>query len=230
MLLRQATLSRRAARTVGGVYTPATSVATVVTSAGWTREEGGQTIQLAAVAKDSYTPDDFSGAGYFWNNGAQFSMDHDTVILTQVESHTKFRRAISIAGDTQTHQPAPRACILGFDIPSPSDMRKIVPDGTLSSGEGTAVLDAYSASWVFEENILPDVNGPPEFAPNLYPSGNWYPALTSDVEFADLANAATDLPNLALDVTSPYKAQCANESDPGANVAFVKLATSGVKP
>jgi len=76
------------------------------------------------------------------------------------------------------------------------------------SGMGTAALAAYFPGAIFRNNAIIGANGA------LYPAGNYFPATSAAVGFADFANG-----NYALAATSPYIAAATDGKPLGADVA-----------
>ncbi|MDQ6887066.1 MAG: Ig-like domain-containing protein [Gemmatimonadota bacterium] len=91
--------------------------------------------------------------------------------------------------------------------------------GVFGSGgaEGTSALDAYCPGWVFQRNVVIGASL------RLYPAGNFYPATSNDVGFANYAGG-----DYRLTSASPYRSAGTDGRDVGADIAAVELATAGV--
>jgi hypothetical protein len=84
------------------------------------------------------------------------------------------------------------------------------------AGEGTRALDTYFTNWTFSKNVLVDRPA------RNYPAGNFFPADTAAVRFANYAGG-----NYVLAVDSPYKNAGTDGTDIGANGA---PATNAIVP
>ncbi|MCW5982418.1 MAG: carboxypeptidase regulatory-like domain-containing protein [Bryobacteraceae bacterium] len=95
------------------------------------------------------------------------------------------------------------------------------PSGVFGSGKGTGTtaLNYYAPGAVFLRNAL--VGAPTK--QSSYPSGNFFPAGFSDVQFVNYAGG-----NYALASSSPYKNAGTDGKDIGADIAAVLAATQGV--
>lgn len=77
----------------------------------------------------------------------------------------------------------------------------------------------------FSNNVL--IGPPKAFPATVWPTGNFFPASTNDVDFTAFNNA--DGGDYTLAPSSPYKGKASDGTDPGANVAAVEQAIAGVE-
>ena len=92
-------------------------------------------------------------------------------------------------------------------------------------GEGNVALAKYAPGAVVRGNVFFS-DGPPgmqNFNPDLYPPGNFFPSSTAAVGFVNVAAG-----DLRLGASSPYRNKATDGKDPGADIAAILSATSGV--
>jgi uncharacterized protein YjdB len=90
-------------------------------------------------------------------------------------------------------------------------------------GEGNAALGAYAPGATVARNILYGYDGWPGYNPDIYPAGNYFAGLVSNVGFTSYSGG-----DLSLGASSPYKGKASDGTDPGADFVGLRAAIAGV--
>jgi hypothetical protein len=168
-----------------------------------------------------------SKALHFSTGANQIVIDHDTIVLSQTESTSRFSKPITFQGNYD-HGIKVNNCILAIPIASPpndADARMIFGDGTrtVSPDTGTNTLAVFCPSPGVGGYEFIDNGVVRTYAAQVNPTTSEYVTTVAAVGFTNVG--ALDF---SLTGGSPFKGICADGSDPGCNRTLLDLATSGV--
>jgi len=184
------------------------------------------------LAADRLTEINNSSKAIHLSTGAnQIQVDHDTVVISQTESTSRFAKPITFQGDAD-HGFKINNCVLVIPIASPpnaSDARTIFGDGsrTVSPDTGTNTFDVFAPSpgvggWEFTDNVVVRT-----YSAQVNPPLSQYVETVSEVGFTNVVAGNFRL-NDAPGSESAFLGLCADGSNPGADIDLIQLATAGV--
>ncbi len=155
----------------------------------------------------------------------------NTVTINHVTAFSDPTGHMAVVGNMLTNQPM-------YGIVFTNNIIVTGAHPIWSTGGGTGNCAYYNVplttvtacfpAYVFKNNAL--IGTPSVFPPSTWPSGNFFPAAISSMEFVGYNSASGgNLGNYALLSTSPYKNKATDGSDLGADIAGLTAALAGVE-
>lgn len=142
----------------------------------------------------------------FLDGGSDYTIDHNTIINTAAPP-TSPNSDIAIADSASDP-------ITNFVFTNNLSTHTAYGIFGNAVGTGTVALNTDFSNWTFQKNALVGESA------SSYPSGNFFPATISDVQFVDYADG-----NYSLAATSPYKNAGTDGKDIGANLPATGVAS-----
>jgi hypothetical protein len=167
----------------------------------------GQTSELSITDNlfDDIRPLD----GSDWGIMVQILSGAKNVVI---ENNTSFQKRFTITADGDPPSPG---LIFRYNLAAHNQSGGIFGSDTQI---GKSALERYFPGAIVSTNVLWD---PPSWAPDYYPSGNFFPAKIDDVRFQDLAHK-----NYRLAANSPYRGRGREGRDLGADIDVIERVTA----
>jgi hypothetical protein len=188
----------------------------------------GTRWSLHDLVLDDLSTNYVGGGGAFEIMNAWPTNGLNTVTINHVTAFPDPTSHMAVVGNQLTNQP-----MYGIVFTNNIIVTGAHPIWSTGGGSGNCAyydvpittVSACFPSYIFKNNAL--IGTPSVFPPSTWPSGNFFPATTTAMNFAsfDSANGG----NYALLSTSPYKNKATDGTDLGADIAGLNAALAGVE-